>query len=138
MKRLSRSENMARIRSRDTRPELILRKAMWAAGYRYRLKTDLPGRPDLAFTRQKVAVFVDGCFWHGCPHHYSTPESRFDFWADKLQDNITRDKRVDAALKGQDWTVIHIWQHDLRRLDNVVQQIGEVLHTSGRQKPVLW
>jgi DNA mismatch endonuclease (patch repair protein) len=71
MAKLSRCENISRIRGRDTGPEIRLRKALWRAGMRYRLRYDLPGRPDLTFVGARLAVFVDGCFWHGCPVHYS-------------------------------------------------------------------
>jgi DNA mismatch endonuclease (patch repair protein) len=118
---------MARIRGKDTRPELKLRKALWAAGLRYRLSVKLPGRPDLVFPGKKVALFVDGCFWHGCPLHYSAPKTRFEFWATKLKDNITRDQRVDAELAQIGWSVVHVWQHDLRCLEKVVKNITEIL-----------
>lgn len=120
----TRSEIMSRIRSRDTAPELKLRRALWAAGLRYRLKTRLPGQPDIVFPGAKVAVFVDGCFWHGCPMHYSGPSTRSEFWARKLRDNVMRDARVDSELGDLMWTVVRIWQHDLGSgLDDVVRHV---------------
>ncbi len=129
-KRLTRSENMARIRSRDTKPELLLRKALWAAGCRYRLYCDLPGRPDLAFLRKRLAVFVDGCFWHGCPVHYTAPRTREQFWKSKLEKNVRRDIAADEALISQGWRVIRIWQHDLKDIDAVVRNIRLLLDPS--------
>ncbi|OQX08149.1 MAG: hypothetical protein BWK80_48505 [Desulfobacteraceae bacterium IS3] len=127
---LTRSENMARIRNRDTKPELLLRKSLWAAGCRYRLYCDLPGRPDLAFLRERLAVFVDGCFWHGCPVHYTAPRTREQFWKSKLANNVRRDMAADEALISQGWRVIHVWQHELKDIDAVVKNIRLLLDPS--------
>lgn len=106
---------MGRIRSRDTRPEIALRKALWAAGLRYRLKAGvhLPGHPDLAFPRAKVAVFVDGCFWHGCPDHGHIPKSRVEYWAPKIERNQTRDAQANAQLAELGWRVLRFWEHQV-------------------------
>jgi DNA mismatch endonuclease (patch repair protein) len=106
---------MARVRGRHTRPEVALRRALWRAGLRYRLHVKLPGRPDLAFVGARLALFVDGCFWHGCPQHYSAPATRAGFWARKLAENTARDARSDAALRDAGWRPLHIWEHELRR-----------------------
>lgn len=108
-----RSEVMSRIKGKDTGPELNLRKALWAEGYRYRLKSKLPGRPDIVFPRQKLAVFVDGCFWHGCPEHAVSPKSNSAFWSKKLGGNIERDGRVNARLASEGWRVLRIWEHEI-------------------------
>ncbi len=123
MARLSRSENMSRIRSRDTGPEVRLRKALWRAGLRYRLHYKLPGRPDLAFVAAKVAVFVDGCFWHGCPIHYSAPSTRQELWAEKLRANVERDLGIDDQLTEMGWRLLHVWQHDLKDLAQAVWRV---------------
>jgi len=103
---------MSRIRSRDTGPELRLRRALWAGGLRYRLHATTPvGRPDLVFPGPRVAVFVDGCFWHGCPEHYVRPRSRTDFWTGKLRANIDRDRRQTLELENQGWRVVRLWEH---------------------------
>lgn len=120
---LTRSENMSRIRSRNTGPELRLRKALWAEGCRYRLYSDLPGRPDLAFIRERLAVFVDGCFWHGCPEHYSAPRTREEFWKSKLRRNVLRDIAAEDALISKGWRLIRIWQHDLKDTDAAVRNV---------------
>lgn len=87
-------------RSQHTRPEVLLRQALWRAGLRYRLHTRTPvGRPDIVFPRQKVAIFIDGCFWHGCPEHYVRPRSRPEFWAAKLLTNFERDHRQTRELE---------------------------------------
>jgi len=110
---LTRSENMSRIRGANTGPEVALRRALWSLGWRYRLKAPLPGRPDIAFPRQRVAVFVDGCFWHGCPRHYTAPSNNHSFWAAKLAENQARDGRVAAQLKAGGWRIIRLWEHEI-------------------------
>ncbi len=131
-RKLSRSENMSRIRGRDTRPEILLRKTLWRAGYRYRLRSDLPGSPDLVFHGARLAVFVDGCFWHGCPIHYSAPSTRRDFWAAKLRHNVEHDLDVDDSLCDLGWRPFHIWQHELKDVEDLVERFAELLHPSSR------
>lgn len=119
-----RSNCMSRIRSRDTKPEISLRRALWGKGLRYRLKNRLPGRPDIVFTNRRIAIFVDGCFWHQCPIHGRIPESNRDFWENKLRDNTRRDADVTQYLKSQGWEVIRIWEHEISDdLGNIVNRI---------------
>lgn len=104
-------------RSRDTGPELSLRRALFARGLRFRkhLRIALPDgavRPDIVFTRARVAVFVDGCFWHRCPIHASDPKANSDYWLPKLDANAARDRRVGASLAAAGWTVVRIWEHE--------------------------
>ena len=104
---------MSRIRARDTAPELSLRRALRAIGCTgYRLHyAKVPGRPDVAFVGRKVAVFVHGCFWHGCPHcAQRKPKSNSDFWTRKLQANKARDARKVRALRKAGWQVITVWE----------------------------
>jgi DNA mismatch endonuclease (patch repair protein) len=111
---LTRSQQMSRIRSRDTKPELILRRILWSRGLRYRLHAKTPfGRPDLVFARKKVAVFVDGCFWHGCPDHYAPPRSQSRFWAEKLRQNVARDRLQTRQLEAHGWRVVRLWEHEI-------------------------
>ena len=104
---------MARVRGRDTRPELTVRRALWAAGLRYRLHDKrLPGRPDIVFTSRRIVVFVNGCFWHGhdgCPRH-RIPKSRVAWWTAKIRRNIERDAEVCAALEAAGWKVLVLWE----------------------------
>jgi DNA mismatch endonuclease (patch repair protein) len=109
-----RSHCMAQIRGRDTKPEMKLRKLLWAAGCRYRLNSRLPGRPDIVVPRARVAIFVDGCFWHGCAQHFTWPKTRPDFWRSKLERNKARDKEVNKALRASGWKVIRCWEHELK------------------------
>jgi DNA mismatch endonuclease (patch repair protein) len=108
-----RSRCMSRIRGKDTRPEKELRSALWRAGLRYRKHAKLPGRPDLVFASARVAVFVDGCFWHRCPLHSTKPKANADFWQRKLRGNVDRDRRVDATLADLGWTVLRLWEHEV-------------------------
>lgn len=111
-----RSERMSRIRGKDSRPELALRRVLHRLGLRYRLHaTDLPGKPDLVFPRYKAVVFVHGCFWHrhdGCKIA-TTPKSNTPFWVEKFEKNKARDSRVAAALRNIGWRVFVVWECDL-------------------------
>jgi DNA mismatch endonuclease (patch repair protein) len=100
---------------RDTNPELALRRAVWRLGLRYRVDiAPIPGRrrADLVFTRAKVAVYVDGCFWHGCPTHATTPKANRDWWVAKLETNVRRDRDTDLRLAGAGWRVVRVWEHE--------------------------
>jgi DNA mismatch endonuclease (patch repair protein) len=107
---------MARQRTRDTQPELLLRRELHRKGLRYRVDAAIPGMPrrraDLLFTRVKVAVFVDGCFWHGCPEHKTAPANNGEWWAAKLAGNIERDRGTDVHLRSIGWTVLRVWEHE--------------------------
>lgn len=105
---------MQATRRRDTAGEVALRKALHALGLRYRIDFKLPGtrrRADVAFTRARVAVFVDGCFWHGCPKHGTWPKANAAWWRGKLEGNRQRDRNTDIALRRAGWTVLRFWEH---------------------------
>ena len=107
------SAQMKRMRRRDTAPELAIRRALTARGLRYRLqRRDLPGTPDIVFVSARVAIFVDGCFWHGCPDHGVLPKSNRDWWRCKLAATRRRDENKDRALADAGWLPIHVWEHD--------------------------
>ena len=110
---LQRSRCMSRIRGRNTRPEIALRVALWSLGLRYRLHYPLPGKPDIAFPHQHVAVFVDGCFWHGCPEHSVKPKTNRTFWNEKLGKNMERDRRNEFKLTELGWTFVRFWEHEV-------------------------
>jgi DNA mismatch endonuclease (patch repair protein) len=108
--------NMSRIRGRDTKPELLLRRGLHAAGFRFRLHApDLPGRPDILFPRFRAAILVHGCFWHGhdCPL-FKMPATRREFWANKICANRERDKRTAAALLAHGWRILTVWECSLK------------------------
>ena len=112
-----RAANMRANRRTDTKPEMALRRALHGRGYRYRkdYRLDLADgrrvRPDIVFTARKVAVFVDGCFWHACPEHGSKPKNNEWYWSPKLLRNVERDKLNNEALSMAGWTVIRLWEH---------------------------
>lgn len=119
----TRSRMMRGIRGKDTKPELSLRRALHARGFRYRLhKKGLLGRPDLVFPKYHAAVFVHGCFWHrhkGC-RYATTPSTRADFWMAKFEANVVRDSAVRAGLLDASWRVATIWECALRKPEQVV------------------
>ena len=110
-----RSETMRRVKSRDTSCEFALRRALHARGLRYSLRRRLPGSPDIVFTRARVAVFVDGCFWHGCPQHCRRPTGNAAYWRAKIARNMERDRRVAAELETLGWRVVRVWEHEVRK-----------------------
>jgi DNA mismatch endonuclease (patch repair protein) len=119
---------MARVKRSETAPELALRSALWQRGLRYRLRPRLPGTPDLAFVGTRVAVFVDGCFWHGCPDHYTAPRTNADFWLVKIETNRARDLRVDAELRALGWRAVRIWEHVIvTDIDEAIRRVVDQL-----------
>jgi DNA mismatch endonuclease (patch repair protein) len=111
---LTRSQQMSRIRGKNTSPELLLRKALFHLGLRFRVHyATAAGKVDIAFCGQRLAVEVDGCFWHGCPDHYVAPKSSMTFWRAKLRENVARDRRQTLALVKDGWRVIRVWEHEV-------------------------
>ncbi len=110
--REKRSEIMSRIRSRDTGPEMKLRKILMGTHLRFH-PSGITGNPDFAHKGEKVAVFIDGCFWHGCPEHFRMPKSNIGFWEEKITRNRRRDMEVTRMLRGMGWIVVRIWEHDI-------------------------
>lgn len=107
------SNQMKRMRRASTKPELLIRRELHRRGLRFRVNHPaLPGRPDIAFTRVHLAIFVDGCFWHRCPQHGVTPKNNRDWWEAKLRRNVERDREKDAALSALGWQVRHFWEHE--------------------------
>lgn len=109
------SRRMSRARRRDTAAEMALRRELHRRGRRYRVVFRVPGNNrrtiDIAFTRQRVAVFVDGCFWHGCPEHGTRPTANGEWWQQKLQANRARDADTDATLSAHGWISLRLWEH---------------------------
>lgn len=126
-----RSNIMRKIRSTNTKPELIVRRLLFSMGYRYRLHTkELPGKPDIVFPRQRKAIFVHGCFWHhhaGCVHG-KMPKSRHDYWRLKLQKNIERDKNNQIKLKEAGWEILTVWECTLNDLDDLSDRLNKFLN----------
>lgn len=123
-----RSRNMSAIKGQNTKPEIALRKSLWSKGIRYRLKSRLPGRPDLIFPSVRLAIFIDGCFWHKCPEHFRNPKTNAAFWKKKISGNVKRDIKVNQTLYKIGWTVLRIWEHEIRKdSSRVVKKITSVL-----------
>ncbi|MFJ6232790.1 very short patch repair endonuclease [Streptomyces griseus] len=116
-------------KSKDTQPELRLRSALHALGYRYRVAyrpiPALRRTADLVFTRPKVAVFVDGCFWHGCPDHHRLAKNNREYWKNKIQKNRKRDLEFDARLAEAGWLSVRIWEHE--DLTSAVLRVSEAV-----------
>lgn len=102
-------------RSRDTKPEIAVRSALYEMGHRYRISIrpvpNIAARADIVFSRARLAVFVDGCFWHACPIHYSAPRTNSVYWQAKIAHNVERDVAVTAALEAAGWRVLRVWEH---------------------------
>lgn len=117
-------------RGRDTKPELAVRRAVHRRGLRYRVDAQpLPGlrrRADLVFRTARVAVFVDGCYWHGCPTHATQPQTNKEFWDNKLRRNRERDIETNRALEAAGWTVLRFWEHE------AVEEVTDVIESTVR------
>lgn len=129
-----RSENMRRIRSRDTSPERVLRKLIHSLGYRFRLhRKDLPGKPDLVFPGRNKVIFIHGCFWHlhsGC-REGRVPSSRGEYWGPKLARNKSRDAQNACALLEDGWDVLVVWECELKNMQAVTEALQDFLGTPG-------
>ena len=126
---MNRSEMMAAVHSKDTQPEMIIRRYVHSLGYRYRLhRADLPGKPDLVFGPKKKVIFVHGCFWHqhGCKGSH-LPKSNTDYWEPKLSRNIKRDAENMLKLIDNGWSAIIIWESELKDMDLVKKKIRDFL-----------
>ncbi|MER5552884.1 very short patch repair endonuclease [Streptomyces sp. NPDC002793] len=123
------SARMSRQARRDTAPEVAVRKLLHASGYRYRLNERVPDMSrrtiDIAFTRAKVAVFLDGCFWHGCPEHATQPKANSEWWRQKLDRNMARDMETTEHLTAAGWTVLRFWEHEAPV--QVAEQVAEAV-----------
>lgn len=130
-KKESTSRAMSANRGRDTKPEIQLRKALWSAGLKgYRIHwKNLPGRPDIAFTKKHVAVFVNGCFWHRCPTcRLPLPKSHQKFWHEKFERNVKRDKMKVKQLRAAGWTVVTVWECQIKKdISKPLKAIKKVL-----------
>ena len=128
-----RSKVMAAIRSKNTRPEIIVRKYLFAKGFRFRINHPrLPGHPDIVMRKYRTCIFVNGCFWHRCPYcNMPIPNHNHEFWEDKFVRNVERDRRNVSLLESKGWTVITVWECEIKNhLDKVVMEIEGVLGDS--------
>ena len=132
-----RSIRMSLIRSANTKPEVLLRKSLWRRGFRYHINDkELPGRPDIVLTKYRTVIFVHGCFWHG--HNgckiYTVPKTNTDFWVAKVGRNKARDQKVWRQLEAKGWSVIIVWECELKKpvLDKTINRIAEEIHQNGK------
>ena len=110
-----RSQLMSQISTEDTKIEIIVRKLLWNDGYRYRTNVkDVPGTPDICHKGKKVAVFLDGCFWHGCPECNEDPEKNSEFWQQKFENNQKRRNEVKETLSEDNWQILEFWGHEIK------------------------
>jgi DNA mismatch endonuclease (patch repair protein) len=121
---------MAAVHSKNTKPEMVVRKLVFGMGYRYRLHSaNLPGKPDLVFPGRHKVIFVHGCFWHrhkGC-RYASSPKTRVDFWEAKFDANVARDKRTNRELKELGWSVLTVWQCQLKEPEKLARKLDDFL-----------
>ncbi|TCM39652.1 T/G mismatch-specific endonuclease [Kribbella sp. VKM Ac-2568] len=124
--------NMQANRGRDTSPELAIRSLLHARGLRYRvnapLEFDRRRRADITFPRLQLAIFIDGCYWHGCVEHFQTPKTNMAFWLQKIGANQTRDRHTDGMLRAAGWTVLRFWEHEKPELvaDQIAETVGQL------------
>jgi DNA mismatch endonuclease (patch repair protein) len=119
---------MSAIHSENTKPEINLRRALWKNGLRYRIHYGKE-KIDIAFPAKRVAVFVDGCFWHGCPIHSHLPKSNKEYWLPKLKKNMERDKENTKRLQEDNWKVLRLWEHELMNIQEAVKQVELALRS---------
>ncbi len=131
-----RSQVMSRIRGKGNKDtEMVMFQILRSNHISgWRRNQVVLGKPDFIFPNQKVALFVDGCFWHGCPKHSNMPQNNREFWEKKLQGNKDRDKYVTRTLRRADWKVIRVWEHELTNSDRVVKRILDVLQQAWTHK----
>lgn len=120
-----RSYIMSRVKGTNTTPELMFRKLLHSTGLRYRLHYNLPGKPDVAIVSKKVAIFIDGCFWHKCPKCFRPPKSNRDYWEAKIKGNLKRASAVNKKLKRAGWTVVRIWEHEAAQ--GIQKRVNKIL-----------
>jgi DNA mismatch endonuclease (patch repair protein) len=132
-----RSEVMSKIRSKDTKPELALRKALFARGFRYRMNdTKLPGKPDIVLPKYKTVIFVHGCFWHGhereiCKYAIDTPKTNIEYWTKKIASNKKRDSENILRISSMGWNILTIWECEIMQKSNIdalIERISNFLH----------
>lgn len=123
------SDEMRRMPEYSTGPEMLVRQAIFKSGFRYRVKYPVPGVPrrtmDIAFPGRRIAIFIDGCFWHGCSEHRSIPKNNYEWWKAKIDQNRKRDRDTDERLVSAGWSVLRYWEHD--PVEKIVQELQDLI-----------
>ncbi len=127
---------MGKIRSKETKIEVLFRKNLWKAGYRYRKNASgYFGKPDVLLRRYKTVIFIDSCFWHGCKKHFKLPASKRKFWKEKIERNRKRDAQVNRHYKKNGWKIVRVWEHDLRnKLELSVDKVKNIINSTESEK----
>lgn len=126
-----RKYNMSKIKGKNTSPEIIIRKLLYSKGIRgYRIHYPLTGKPDIVFIKKRLVVFIDGCYWHKCPVCFTIPQTRTEFWLEKINKNVARDNKINSQLANEGWQVLRFWEHDVRKnpekiVETIKSQINE-------------
>ncbi|GLV14742.1 very short patch repair endonuclease [Alicyclobacillus hesperidum] len=132
-----RRKNMQAIRSQNTIMENRVCSALWRRGLRFRRNVrNLPGKPDIAVKKYKVVVFLDSCFWHSCPQHGNAPATNMEYWSQKLHGNKARDQEVNAYYESKGWSILRVWEHDVKTdLQQTVDTIEQFIRKHERKSP---
>ncbi|SHL13555.1 very short patch repair endonuclease [Alicyclobacillus tolerans] len=127
--RRRRSEIMSAVRSNNTSLELRVRRELWRRGFQFRTNVkDLPGKPDIAIKKLKLVIFIDSCFWHGCPEHVRMPKSNVEYWTTKIEKNKTTDKTITEHYQAMGWHIVRIWEHDVKsNFENTMDKLVKVI-----------
>lgn len=132
------SRRMAKVRQKGTAPEIAMRRQLYRIGLRYRVNYEVLKKPrrvaDLAFPRLKIAVFIDGCFWHGCPEHASWPKQNAEFWRQKIEANRLRDRDTNERLRNEGWKVLRFWEHESPNV--AAEAIAEVVASTRLERSI--
>lgn len=126
----NRRKNMQNIRSKETKMEVRVRKALWGRGIRYRKNVkNLPGNPDIAIKKYKIVIFLDSCFFHGCPTHFVMPATNRSYWEKKITRNIERDQEINFYYQNNGWSILRFWEHETKKgnFDNLIEDISQVI-----------
>ncbi len=127
-----RTRTMRAVKSNDSKMEIKFRSALWRSGLRfYKNVKSLSGKPDIVFPKKKVVIFLDSCFWHGCPEHLRMPKSNLDYWQPKIERNKKRDSEINAYYSENNWQIFRIWEHELKtNFDNQVSEVARAVRRS--------
>lgn len=125
-----RSAIMRAVKAKDTKLEIAFRSALWKHGMRFcKHVKSLPGKPDIVFPSLRMSIFIDSCFWHGCPIHFRIPKSNINYWEHKINRNRQRDEEINRKYKEMGWEIVRIWEHEIKEdLEKAVTKIQEIVY----------